>query len=303
MKALRPRHLINSLQKSFAPTWVDSLDEGLQQTPRYFQKDLEGLARQKLARQRELASGLPISCIRALSTHGFWVKHRALPAEYFRRLKYEAFDYLIGHRDRDPECLKSWQSAQNISLPLSYTSLLRQPFLQSAITDEVIPGPLAFAAGKRTKPVYTLQALAQNAPVFALWHGELSNSSLMVEHNARALSATAFLFLERISPEDGAFFYIPGSHRITQERIDWEYRLDLEKETDTADDLRDTQTRLSDIEPLDLPALLPIKIEPNTLLIWDRAGFHGRLPSTLTRDATHITPRLTLRADITARKS
>lgn len=91
-------------------------------------------------------------------------------------------------------------------------------------------------------------------------------------------SMKAWLFLEDVDVAAGPFTYVPGSHRLTRKRLDWEYRRSLT--------VRDETCRLSArgslrIEADELPALgLPgprsFAVPANTLVIADTFGFHAR---------------------------
>lgn len=255
MRAITPRQLISSLHRRFLSSSLHRSDWGEHSVPHWFHKEFADLHRQKRTRQASLIGNLPTPCAQALQSHGIWLKHNVLPLEFFRRLKFEAFDHFVGQRDKNKNLLANWHKSQSFTLPLSYTNLLRQPFLQSAITDDFIPRPLQYAAGRKAKPAYHLEAMAQCAPAFNFGSGNLGAAPFAIEHSARAPKATALLFLEKITPEDGALFYVPGSHHMSHQRIEWEYQKQLE------DDPRDNQeegtsTRLTDLQELDLPPLL-----------------------------------------------
>jgi len=302
MRAMKPKYLMNSLQRRFLPSAAYQSEWDEETVPSWFHHELSDLHHQKREKQAKLHMTLPASCAQALQTHGIWIKHNALPREFFRRLKFEAFDYFVGQRDRNKRLLSNWHNAQSFTLPLNYTHLLRQPFLQSAITDELIPPPLQYAAGRKGKPMYQLEAMAQCAPAFRFETDGNSTPPFEIEHDARAPGATALLFLETITPEDGALFYIPGSHRMTEQRIFWEYQRHIDL-AEIDEEEESAITGLSDLQELDLPPLLPLNVQANTLLIWDRTGFHGRLPSTNNSQNAHTAHRLALRADLSTKSS
>lgn len=91
----------------------------------------------------------------------------------------------------------------------------------------------------------------------------------------------AWLFLEDVTPDIGAFTYVRGSHRLTPERLAWEKRRSL-----TA---RDGSCRLSargslrieahELAELALPQPTMFAVPANTLVIADTFGFHARGPS------------------------
>ena len=52
--------------------------------------------------------------------------------------------------------------------------------------------------------------------------GNLGNAAGL-EHT----TSKAWFFLHDVGPDDGPFFYVPGSHRRTPERLDWENKQSL----------------------------------------------------------------------------
>jgi hypothetical protein len=87
----------------------------------------------------------------------------------------------------------------------------------------------------------------------------------------------AWLFLTDVPEDDGPFVYVPGSHRLTDERLAWERRMSIEIHG------HDRLTRRGSfrIDPATLDALkLPppraCAVPANTLVVADTFGFHAR---------------------------
>ena len=91
----------------------------------------------------------------------------------------------------------------------------------------------------------------------------------------------AWFFLTDVAEDEGPFCYVPGSHRLTPQRLDWEHGRSLQA--------RDSPDRLTArgsfrIDEAELPALgLPpprrFAVPANTLVVADTFGFHARGPS------------------------
>lgn len=86
-------------------------------------------------------------------------------------------------------------------------------------------------------------------------------------------------FLRPVTREDGPFAYVPGSHRQTRARLDWE---DAEARRVTSwprgkrhGAFRIDPARLSD---LGLPPPRLFAVPANTLVLADTVGFHNRTP-------------------------
>src|SRR3546814_2810596 len=91
----------------------------------------------------------------------------------------------------------------------------------------------------------------------------------------------AWFFLHDVADDEGPFQYVPGSHRLTPERIAWEKRKSL---TDVGKLDRLSQKGSMRIEPrelaeLSLPPPQRFAVPANTLVVADTCGFHGRCRS------------------------
>ena len=91
----------------------------------------------------------------------------------------------------------------------------------------------------------------------------------------------AWLFLDDVGQEASPFTYVPGSHRLTPERLDWERRMSLiaagSKDQMTSEgSFRIAETELAE---LGLPACRRLAARANTLIVADTFGFHARGPS------------------------
>ena len=91
----------------------------------------------------------------------------------------------------------------------------------------------------------------------------------------------AWLFLTDVAEDAGPFTYVPGSHRLTAERLAWERRMSLAARQSANAEIRQGSFR---IDPAELPSLgLPppraFAVPANTLVVADTFGFHARGPS------------------------
>src|SRR5437763_10463209 len=66
----------------------------------------------------------------------------------------------------------------------------------------------------------------------------------------------AWLFLTDVTPDAMPFVYVPGSHRLTPQRLAWERRMSIRASRQPHDTYRDTQQRLTRaVAPTELPEL------------------------------------------------
>jgi hypothetical protein len=95
----------------------------------------------------------------------------------------------------------------------------------------------------------------------------------------------AWLFLNDVEADAMPFVYVPGSHRLTEERLDWERRMSIAASRPIGNDYRQGEPRLTravsrgDLAAMKLPEPLSIAVPANTLVVADTFGFHARGPS------------------------
>ena len=88
----------------------------------------------------------------------------------------------------------------------------------------------------------------------------------------------AWLFLTDATPDAMPFVYVPGSHRLSPQRLDWERRMSIR----ASERAGQPETRLvraisrDELNGLGLPEPEPIAAPANTLIVADTFGFHAR---------------------------
>ncbi|MFZ5705906.1 MAG: phytanoyl-CoA dioxygenase family protein [Pseudomonadota bacterium] len=101
-------------------------------------------------------------------------------------------------------------------------------------------------------------------------------------------SMKAWLFLQDVCSEDGPLTYVPGSHRLTPERLAWERRRSLEVR-DSGDFLSargSFRIERDELAALGLPEPTAFTVPANTLVVADTFGFHAR--GTSSRPSTRV---------------
>lgn len=94
-------------------------------------------------------------------------------------------------------------------------------------------------------------------------------------------SMKAWLFLEDVGPADGPFRYVPGSHRLTPERLAWEKRRSctVAQDGDFLSARGSFRIEEEELAALGLPPARPMTVPANTLVVADTYGFHARTVS------------------------
>ncbi len=94
-------------------------------------------------------------------------------------------------------------------------------------------------------------------------------------------TAKAWLFLDDVDEDDGPFAYVPGSHRLTPQRLAWErdQSVSAARSPDRMHSEGSFRATESDLSALGLPPPAKMAVSANTLIIADTSGFHHRCPS------------------------
>lgn len=220
-------------------------------------------------RRRRLASLVSEADRAAFERDGFVIRPNFLPdaefAELLRQVKaYRGILREIGEGDTilrkialDPKTLAA--------LP-ALGRLLRHPEWR---------GLIRYIGSRDAEPVVWIQSILRHA------HEGPADPQTALHADTFHPTVKAWLFLTDVAADAGPFTYVPGSHRLSPERLDWERRMSL-----AAPSSRDADTRQGSfrIEPAELPALgLPepriFAVPANTLIVADTFGFHARGPS------------------------
>ena len=146
------------------------------------------------------------------------------------------------------------------------------PALRSLLDRRDIVALLHYAAGFRTTPLHYIQTIVSHAspsdpdPQEVL-HADSFHSSLK-----------SWLFLNPVAADAGPFCYVPGSHRLTPERLAWEQRRSLAdpRAIDRLSARGSPRVTHDDLEAMNLPPARAVAVAGNTLVVADMIGFHAR---------------------------
>ncbi|MDD9900487.1 MAG: phytanoyl-CoA dioxygenase family protein [Alphaproteobacteria bacterium] len=194
---------------------------------------------------------------KAFARDGFVVMENALPPEIFEKLKHDAENYNG----------EAYQCAQGDTLTWRAV-LLDHPVMRDKKTSNL----MRYCAGKYERPRFYIQQI-QN--------GFLNNpgdpqKNLHVDCFHPTMKA--WLFLEDVEADNGAFTFVPGSHRLTKQRLKWEYDRSLEAANDADSYSARGSFRVEDgtCEKLGLPQPQGLAVKANTLVVANTFGFHCR---------------------------
>jgi hypothetical protein len=229
------------------------------------------IARLKLAhalawsRRRRLAPAVPAEWREQFDRDGFVEVRGFLPEARFEQLRHALLTAELDSRQQQQG------DAVTRRVPIGPALLAGIPELRDLLAGKGWRSLLAYVASTRAEPLYYVQTvLSGHAP---------GGPDPQLELHADTFhpSLKAWLFLTDVTDDQGPLTYVPGSHRLTPERIAWEHA----RSVAIAGSDRLSQRGSLRIAPQELPALdLPppkrFAVPANTLVVIDTCGFHAR---------------------------
>jgi hypothetical protein len=240
-------------------------------------------ARMATWRRSRLAARIDPADRETFEATGLVIKSDFLSTGDFKRLRREVLE-------QSWETLEMCQGpALTRRAPLDPGELATHaPSLAQFVTDHRVIDLIRYAASTGGRPIFSLQAILSNA-------GKLGDDPQCIPHQDTFHAvAKAWFFLHDVGPDDGPFFYVRGSHRRTQDRLNWEHRQGLMAAINPNRYHARGSFRISEseLDELGFTKPEPITVRANTLVVADTSGFHGRIPS------QHPTSRLEIYATL-----
>jgi hypothetical protein len=202
----------------------------------------------------------------AFDRDGFVMKRGFLPPAAFAALREAALSY------RAP--VRQMVQGDTITrrLALDAAALRAMPQLKALLARPDWRGLMRYVGSYDQEPLYYIQTIlshvrdAQPDPQTSL-HADTFHPSVK-----------AWFFLTDVAEDEGPFVYVPGSHRMTPERLDWERDMSI-RMTEGGD--RYSQRGSFRVGPgeltrMNLPEPKAFAVPANTLVVADTVGFHAR---------------------------
>ncbi|MCA1242292.1 phytanoyl-CoA dioxygenase family protein [Stappia stellulata] len=225
-------------------------------------------ARMAAARRARLAAGLSDADRRAFDDNGYFLTKDFLPRDDFEALRKAAFERRFEARE-----MRQGPTVTRM-VPLPPAVLARHPAIARTLRDPRALAQIRYAASQGGEPLGFFQTVIA-APSKAV------DPQTNVHSDTFHATSKAWLFLQDVGEDDGPFCFVPGSHRLTPERLDWQHACSLSAAAD-----RDShhasgsfRVRPEDLSALGLPAPVRMTVPANTLIVADTFAFHGRAPS------------------------
>lgn len=261
-----------------APIWVIALATGAKSfvdnpilgSERLNRRGLH-IARLKLAhrlgdwRRRRLARSVPEEWREQFDRNGFVEVRDFLPQQAFSRLQATLVATEFESRQQQQG------DAITRRVPIGLDLLKSVPDLGAILKDRSLKSLLAYVASTRSEPLYYLQTIVSG-------HAEgTPDPQLELHADTFHPSLKAWLFLTDVTNDEAPLTYVPGSHRLTSERLHWEKARSISiKTSDRLSQRGSFRISADELADLGLPPPRRFAVPANTLVVIDTCGFHAR---------------------------
>lgn len=220
---------------------------------------------------------------RMFREQGWILKRDFLPPEAFAALKGE----LLGYRGEITEVQEGDTRTQRVLL--TRQTLQALPRCRALVEHPALDRVMRYASSKNRPPLYYIENLRLRAVDSAL-----KDPQQDLHSDTFHPCVKAWLFIDDVSARNAPHVYVPGSHRLTWNRLKWEYRESLAASAagkqPAGDRYWDGSFRVTGQDLRDMGCAAPksFQVPANTLLIANVHGFHRR------GDATEPSARMTI---------
>ena len=202
----------------------------------------------------------------AFDRDGFVLREEFLPPEQFERLR----DAVMAHDAPAREMLQGDTITRRIAVDPEFMTAV--PEIKALLALPDWRGLNRYVGSFDQEPLTYVQTI--------LSHIRNSKPDPQTDLHADTFHPTvkAFYFLTDVAEDEGPFVYVPGSHRLTPERLAWERELSIGA-ADSDDRLSargSLRASRADLEKMGFAPPRAFAVPANTLVVADTVGFHAR---------------------------
>jgi hypothetical protein len=221
------------------------------------------------ARRRKLARLVSDDDRKVFDRDGFVLRPNFLPDEQFAALVAQVRAY------RGP--LREISEGDTImrKVALDSRAVAALPALGAILQSSDWRGLVRYVGSRDAEPVVWVQSILRHAC------SGPADPQTFLHADTFHPTVKAWLFLTDVAEDAGPFTYVPGSHQLTAQRLEWERRMSLSaRHSPNAED-RQGSFRIdpAELASLGLPQPRTFAVPANTLIVADTFGFHARGPS------------------------
>jgi len=229
-------------------------------------------------RRRRLAHLIGAADAVDFERNGFILKPDFLPADVFGALRHGILAL------EAPARAMIQGDAVTRRIPLDAYARTRLPVLNALLDDPQWLGLIRYAGASALTPVSYIQT------IFARVRKGTADPQLHLHSDTFHATVKAWLFLTDVAEDAGPFTYVPGSHRLTPQRLQWLHRKSVTAARSSDHETREGSFRIDENEltELGLPPPRRFGVRANTLIVADTMGFHARGPSLRPSTRTEI---------------
>ena len=218
------------------------------------------------SRRARLANGIAVDDRAAFDRDGFVMKPGYLPPDVFARLRAAVLDFQAPAR----EMIQGDTITRRIALDARALAAL--PDLREMLRRPQWRGLMRYAGSFKQEPLYYIQTILSQV------RDATPDPQTDLHADTFHPTVKAWLFLTDVAEDEGPFVYVPGSHRLTPARLDWERATSI-RAAEAADKYSargSFRVAPGDLAAMGLPQPKAFAVPANTLVVADTVGFHAR---------------------------
>lgn len=205
----------------------------------------------------------------AFDRDGFVLREEFLPPAQFERLKKQVFSFPAAAR----EMTQGDTITRRIAVDPQFIEAV--PEIRSLLANPDWRGLNRYVGSFDQEPLTYVQTI--------LSHIRNAKPDPQTDLHIDTFHPTvkAFYFLTDVAEDEGPFVYVPGSHKLTEKRLAWEYEQSIgaAKSRDTLAARGSLRATNAEVAAMGFGSPRAFAVPANTLVVADTVGFHARGPS------------------------
>ena len=217
-------------------------------------------------RRARLARKLGAGDLAQFAEQGYVLVPGYLPADQFAALRKAVLARVSPAR----EMVQGDAITRRIAID---ADMLRDvPALRTLLRQPRWAGLMRYVSSFDTEPLYYIQTILTQRT------GKAADPQTHLHADTFHPTMKAWYFLTDVAEEDGPLSYVPGSHRLTPERLEWEQEKALmaPEGVDRLSARGSMRITPAELPRLGLPEPVKFAVPANTLVVVDTCGFHAR---------------------------